>query len=773
MIRETHHYALHLNIPYQVREAFEQPVNEIKRGISVLDNPLKNNLIFALLFLIIFFALSSPLSAEEAKFPVNIDADTMDYDSTSDVYHAQGSVVITYKGGVLTSDEVEYDKKNETATAIGNAFLRMGEDTLKGDKIVVNVEDKTGVVYNGKAFYAKNHFYIQGAEIQKTGEQSYKIIKPVATTCDGDKPDWQIAGSEMKVTIEGYGLMKNARLTAGNVPFFYTPFLPFPAKTKRQSGFLFPYLAYSKDKDGFDIEVPFFWAISPDMDATFYQRYIEKRGFKEGVEFRYYIGQKSYGTFYGDYLDDRTYPNTTSTLSNATNRRWSYYLNHQTNFDTQTYLRTDLRRVSDNWYFRDFSSHNYYLDHYSQTEQDPFKKVPFYGNESLAALESTVRFYKGWSNYNLTALVSSTDNLALTNNDTTLQKYPEITFTGIKQSFLKSPLYYEFAGTYDYFYRGEGQKGHFIDVNPTFSIPFSISRYAKIIPQLSLRETFWSRDDNVQDGLNKDGTRSIYNFSLAMTNQISRIFDTNILNWNKVRHEIKPELTYSYTPNVSQTNLPDFAPIITPTVLPVTAATTNAIMEQNAVQWGLTNTFTAKTIDDKGNSSYLEFLRVKLLQTYDINEAKRNVEGTDQRRYFSDMAVEVDFKPHPYLSFAARNQYSVYNGWKVMNYDAVISDRRGDSATLAYRYTLDSIEEFDVSLKAVITDKLNGTFISRRDLFNSRNVENTLGLVYYSQCWALGFEVSRTESLQPDSSIASDTRFVFKFSLNGLAKFGL
>lgn len=722
-----------------------------------MDNPLKNNLIVALLSLIIFFVFCRPLLAEEKKLPVNIDADTMDYDSASEVYHAQGNVVITYEGGILTSDEVEYDIKTSTAIAYGNAFLRSGGDTLKGDKIVVNVDNKTGVVYNGKAFYARNHFYIRGAEIQKTGEQSYKIIKPVATTCDGDDPDWKIAGSEMKLTVEGYGLMKNARLTSGYVPFFYSPFLPFPAKTKRQTGFLFPYLAYSKDKDGFDIEVPFFWAISPEMDATFYQRYIEKRGFKEGAEFRYYIGQKSYGTFYGDYIDDRTYPNSTSTLSNATNKRWSYYLNHQTNFDSQSYLRTDLRRVSDNWYFHDFSSHNYYLDHYSQTEQDPFKKVPFYGDESLASLESTARFYKGWSNYNVTALVSSTDNLATTNNNGTLQKYPEITFTGIKQPLLKTPLFYEFTGTYDYFYRGEGQKGHYMDVNPTFSTPFNIARYAKVIPQLSLRETYWNRDDNVQDGLDKTGTRSIYNFSLATTSQISRVFDINIMNWDKVRHEIKPELTYSYIPNVSQTNLPDFA---------------SAVAEQNAVTWGLTNTFIAKTRDAKGNFSYLEFLRVKLLQTYDINEAKRSVEDTTERRPLSDVTVEVDFKPYQYFSFSARNLYSVYNGWKQTNYDAVISDSRGDSATVGYRYTLDSIEELDIRLKAKITDKIRGTFVSRQDMFNSRNIEQTLGLVYYSQCWALGFEVSRTESLQPDSTMASDTKFMLKFSLNGLAKFG-
>jgi LPS-assembly protein len=149
------------------------------------------------------------------------------------------------------------------------------------------------------------------------------------------------------------------------------------------------------------------------------------------------------------------------------------------------------------------------------------------------------------------------------------------------------------------------------------------------------------------------------------------------------------------------------------------------------------------------------------------------VEGSAERRYLSDMGVEVDFRPHPYLSFAARNQYSVYNGWTVANYDMSISDWRGDSATLSYRYTLNAIEEIDINLKAVITEKLNATFISRRDKFNSRTIENTIGLVYQKQCWAVGLDYTKTDSLEITSAqTVTDTRFVLKLSLTGLGKFG-
>jgi len=704
--------------------------------------------------------------------PANIEADSMDYDNVSDVYHAQGKVNIIYSGATLYADDMMLDNKNNIATAQGSASLKMGEDTMQGDKIVFNIENKTGAVYKAHAFYAKNHFYIKGDKIEKTGENTYFIEKPVATTCDGDNPAWEIAGSEMKVTIEGSGLMKNAWLLVKGLPVFYSPFLPFPAKTKRQSGFLFPYLSSSGD-NGIDVEIPYFWAISPQMDATFYQRYIEKRGFKEGAEFRYYLGNNSSGTFYGDYMEDTKHVTETTDAAisrdwQESHNRWSYYLNHQTNFDSQFYLRTDLKQVSDKWYFKDFSAHNYYLDNYAQTADDPFKNVPFQGDQSLRSLDSTVRVVKDWSNYNLTGLISSTDDFAATNNDQTLQKYPEIVFTGIKQPLLKTPLYYEFAGTYDYFYRGEGQKGHYVDFSPTVSAPFNIS-YVKVSPQFALKETFWSRDDNSAGAESKSGDRTIFNASLDLSSKLSRVFDVNVQNWEKIQHVIKPEITYSYVPNVSQDNLPDYyLPAFSPFIMPITPVgtimpiTSSSLDEQSAVAWSLTNTFIAKIRDEKGAYSYLEFLRLKLFQTYDLHEANKSMEGVSgERRPFSDLGIEFDFTPYKYFSFMARNLYSVYDGWTQTNYDLNLKDWRGDTMTIGYRYTLGSIEEINFNLIAVITPNIYGTFITALDRYNSQTVGTTVGLIYHKQCWSMGLEYDQT---------ATDSRVVFKISLAGLGK---
>jgi LPS-assembly protein len=548
--------------------------------------------------------------------------------------------------------------------------------------------------------------------------------------------------------------VKNAWFLTKGLPVIYSPFVPFPVKTKRQSGFLMPYLSHSRNKDGVDIEIPFFWAISPQVDATFYQQYIEKRGFKEGAEFRYYLGDHSFGTLYGDFMEDRKNVIEQIPISPETDRywegmhrRWSYYLNHQTNFDSTFYARTDLRKVSDKWYFKDFSAHNYYLDHYAITEEDPFKKVPFYGNESVRSLESTARVYKGWSNYNLMGLVSYTDDFAKVNNDSTLQKYPEIVLTGIKQPLLTTPLYYELTSTYDNYYRGEGQKGHLFDFNPAISLPINLAGYAKIMPQFAFKETTWVRGDNELPGDKESGNRTLYTASVNVSSQISRIFDFNMLNWEKIRHEIKPEVSYAYTPNISQNNIPDYMPTIT---------------EQNAVIWALTNSLMTKVRDEKAAYTYLEFLRLKLFQSYDVNEAKKNMVGViAPKRPFSDMGIEFDLNPHKYLSFMARNQYNVYSGWKETNYDLNIKDWRGDLMTVGYRYTVDSIEEIDLSMKAMITNNIAASYILRLDQFHSRTVESTVGLTYYSQCWSLGLDYSQTYG---------DSRFMLKIALVGLGK---
>ena len=144
------------------------------------------------------------------------------------------------------------------------------------------------MVHDGRMFFIKNHLYVTGSEIEKYGDASYRIKDATATTCDGPIADWRFTSKEGDVTVDGYGTLKNGTFQIRETPVVWFPWAMFPAKTTRQSGFLFPYFGYSADKLGFDVEIPYYWAISDSYDATLYTRYMDKRGLMEGAEFRYH-----------------------------------------------------------------------------------------------------------------------------------------------------------------------------------------------------------------------------------------------------------------------------------------------------------------------------------------------------------------------------------------------------------------------------------------------------------------------------------------------------
>jgi LPS-assembly protein len=239
----------------------------------------------------------------------------------------------------------------------------------------------------------------------------------------------------------------------------------------------------------------------------------------------------------------------------------------------------------------------------------------------------------------------------------------------------------------------------------------------------------------------------------------------------KIRHGIRPEFTYSYIPYVKQDNMPDYAV---------------GISEQNAVTYALTNTFLARLREKGGGKSYLEFLRFKLAQTFDIKEATRVEITPGDRKPFSDISMELDVKPLQYFSFSARNSYSVYtNDWNQTNYDLNLNDSRGDTATIGYRYTrysLDGIntatstipfsayrftqsplQEINLSLKAVVTKSIDVIYILRRNELDKKTLESTIGLNYHKQCWSVDILSSESQT---------DRSFTVLFSLYGLGKVG-
>lgn len=712
------------------------------------------------LALLLFLAVSPALPAAEgdiAQGPVTIEADSISYNEDDDAFHAAGKVVITFTRGFLKADAVTLYRETNLALAEGNALIHSDKDVIEGEKVLFNIESKLGTVDNGKLFIAQNHLYAKGEKIEKKGESTYRLEKAKITTCDGETPDWSLAASEVNVTVDGYGTMKHGRFLTRDIPLLYVPYLVFPAKTTRQSGFLFPLFSFSSERNGLDVELPFFWAISENTDATLYQRYLEKRGFKEGVEFRYFLNPTSFGTLYADYINDRK--RITETIDSMSRdwqedqKRWSFYLNHETTFASGFNIRSDIYRVSDPWYFRDFSSSNYYLGHYSQTGDNKFQRIPFLADESLGSLTSTVRLTKDWSVYNLSAVASHTDDFLSPTNDGTLQVYPWVNLTGVQQPLFGSPLQLGFGASYVNFYRREGQKGHLWELNPTVSLPTKLGPYLRATPWAGFNGSIWDRTDSETDTEDKDGSRKVFPVGGTLSTEISRVFNvgSGIGGVEKIRHSIKPEIFYTYIPEVRQENLPNFV---------------GGIGAQNSLTYALTNTIVSRTRGANGKANYQQLMRFLLAQSYDIRESRRELTDpeTDKHRPFSDVALELDLTPVRYISLAARNIYSTNTGyWTQTNYDLTLLDNRGDFLSVGYRYTRESLREINLYLKASLTSSIDAIYVSRRNLLDKKTIESTYGVKYRRQCWL--FEVNVTSG-------EYDRTVMGYISLTGLGGFG-
>jgi LPS-assembly protein len=468
------------------------------------------------------------------------------------------------------------------------------------------------------------------------------------------------------------------------------------------------------------------------------------------------VGKDTFGTFYGDFLNDHKHVAEDAgggvTRNWQSDRsRWSYYLNHETRFDPQFYVRADISKVSDSWYFKDFSSHNYYIDHYTQNDDQRFKKVSFLGNESLGSLTSSARIYKGWDLYSLTLLGRYTDDFTKPSNDATLQTYPELTLTGVRQPVFGTPLHWEMNASYDYYYRRSGQKGHLYDLAPVFSLPLSLGRYVQLTPELGWKGTFWQREDHglVNDDRRRD-ERNLFTAGVGLTTEFSRVYDVGGATIDKIRHSIKPEVSYNFITATDQGSLPDFVTVIG---------------ERNDLTYALTNTFTTKIKGKDGKVSYSEFARIKLSQTYNIKESRRDIaDGAKDKRPFGDMDIEADFIPLQYLTLIVRNTLNVHSGdWVRTNYDLNVTDRRGDAATVGYHYAQNLVKEIDFSLKAALTKSLDAQYVIRRNELDRRTLESTYGLNYHKQCWSITLGYSETYN---------DRRFIVGISLTGLGKVG-
>jgi LPS-assembly protein len=671
--------------------------------------------------------------------PVELTADLVTYDKDANTYTARGNVVAIQDKTTLSADSAIVNLKDGFMEAQGDmVFTDEGGNVIRGDSLRLNLNDKTAVIAKARLFFKKDNIHITGDEVRKTGTESYASKDATFTSCDceeGEDPAWGFTVKDADVTMGEYLVGRSAYFNINGVPSLYFPYIKVPVKRERQTGFLAPVTGYSEPK-GLIIDNSFFWARSRNTDATVYLDIETSRGIGSGLEYRYILSRKSYGeAFYYYFREDdiervRSFRDDLDNLGrpeDASNGRWQFRLMHTEAFFRDITMKANINTVSDDEYFIDFGK--------TASER------------SLESLESNISFSKAWTNESLTVQFRAFNNLTDEDDSDTLQRLPEITFTGYDRRILKTPLYLSFEASHVVFARDEGAEGQRLDLKPRLSMPLKPGGYVEVTPFLSPRATLYYVTDDGEDDRYRE--RYLYEAGIDLTTTFARVFPVRLASIDAVKHTIRPKLSYAYIPEAVQDDLPYFDSI-------------DSIAASNLITYSLNTTLTARSPGANKNE-YLDIIYLDVSQGIDINEATQGLSPGEEREPLTDINAELRIRPLKGVGITAKGGYDVYDSW-FNSYDASLSieDKRRDALAVSHRFIRDTSRYFEASLKAYLTPPVALTFAKRISSEDEESsLETSYGIKYAHQCWT--GTLSYTDKL--------DEKIVYlTFDLKGIGK---
>ncbi|MGY3138150.1 LPS-assembly protein [Bradyrhizobium sp. USDA 4501] len=241
-----------------------------------------------------------------------VQATEVDYDYNNQRVSAVGNVQMFYNGTSVEADKVIYDQKTKRLHAEGNIRMTDAEGKITYANILDLSDDYRDGFVDSLRVDTEDQTRMAATRADRSSGNYTVFDNGVYTACapckdDPKKPPlWQVKGARIiHNQTEKMLYFENAQLEFFGVPMAYLPYFSTPDPTvKRKSGFLMPgFTTYSAF--GVGVEIPYYFALAPDFDATFNPRITSKQGVLFQGEFRQRLSNGAYQIrLYGiDQLD--------------------------------------------------------------------------------------------------------------------------------------------------------------------------------------------------------------------------------------------------------------------------------------------------------------------------------------------------------------------------------------------------------------------------------------------------------------------------------------
>ena len=723
-----------------------------------------------------------------------------------------GNASLKAGGNIILGDRIEFDEQNRMTHSSGNASIESNDSLVKGPSFHLNIDESTGEMPNATFFMYKplinlsplgnlgERIYGQKPEINNDllsgvidrnmkpingemqplipndnkdsvepkkvssrgdaqmlffeGQSKKRLLKSRYTTCEADSDDWYIKSGQLKIDDETKtAVATNATVEFKGVPILYTPWINFPYANQRKSGLLAPTWG-TTTKSGFEVLLPFYWNISPNMDATVSTRELSKRGIQYAGEFRY-LEENFSGLDNIEFLpsDDMTQKD-----------RYFARIKHQQNFGSGWTGGIDVARVSDSQYFSDLSTH-------------------IITTSQVNLLQQANINYSGpiWQFGALAQKYQTLDNVSYA-----YERLPQLTLNGSKE--------WDWGGitrVQNQLVRFEANQNSTFDVKsatrfstyPSISFPMN-KPYGYVTPKLGVNYTSYNLDNisssPMQTGawINYDKTadRTLPIFSLDSGLFFER--DTSIVSRNYTQ-TLEPRLFYVYIPYQDQSHLPVFDTGLTDLNM-------GTLFTENQYSGG----------DRINNANQLSASISSRMIDADTGE-QRLAATIGQRFYFDDQKVGL---PNEVLrsgtssDFVASATAHLVNKWNLdaawqyntdtgdtikANFGARYNPMPGKVLNFGYRFTKDNLDQVNMSTQWPLGNRFYGLARLNYSLRDKSFIENIGGIEYDAGCWQSRFVFQRVQTISvatgPTSPLPSgpaNYAIFFQLELGGMASIG-
>jgi LPS-assembly protein len=230
-----------------------------------------------------------PLPGGEAGqlLPITVKAQTMR--GRPDIETVAEGDAVMHRGDLsIRADLLSYDHVEDLALARGNVRIRQGANRYSGPELQMKVQRYEGYFLNPTYFFGATGASGVAERIDFVDNQRSVATDATYSSCPADAgdPDWVLSSARVRMDFESNeGIAEGAVLRFLGVPILASPLLSFPLSSERKSGWLPPSLVLD-NRAGVQLQMPWYWNIAPNRDATLSTTIMSKRGVALDSEFR-------------------------------------------------------------------------------------------------------------------------------------------------------------------------------------------------------------------------------------------------------------------------------------------------------------------------------------------------------------------------------------------------------------------------------------------------------------------------------------------------------